>query len=250
MNAQRLLTLSLLLSGCGIDQLEFRSLDAEGRETDPTSSGSGGAENRTLPLVRGGFAGGLSTTLTYGTELDWVSDPGCDGLSLSSAEAESCVAGSVCAALCAGAGDSVAYEFEGRVLAAECRNIVKEPGWFYEGPDPYVAVIPCDSDVDCGPGLICAPVATDYGKMCLIPETPFAPQCTDEYCGGEPGWSLITGSASRFYYCDVDFPCCEGNVCAPSGECERRSCLPQAYACDETKVDCCDGLTCVEGTCR
>lgn len=250
MKTRTILTLALLVSGCGLDQVDFRSLDSDTGDGVPANSGAGGAESRTLPLVRGGFAGGLSTTLTYGTDLDQVSDPGCSGLSLFSAEAEGCVAGSVCAALCAGAGDSVAYQFEGRVLVTECRTMVREPGWSYEGSDPYVAVIPCDSDVDCGPGLICAPVAKDYGRMCVIPETPFAPQCTDEYCGGGRGWSLITGSASRFYYCDVDYPCCEGTVCAPSGECESRSCLPQAYACDEAKVGCCDGLTCVDGTCQ
>lgn len=93
------------------------------------------------------------------------------------------------------------------------------------------------------PQACTAPLCTAIGNACDVNQSTC---CGGLYCetGTQPDQCACIPSGAQ---CDATKPCCGSTICQGNGKC---SCLAEGAACDPQFVECCGGMTCLNGSCR
>lgn len=190
----------LFLIACSVDEVRFGAREQEvddeddttypGQPTDAADTGidcgvdnpfDGGAGEcpetgvggyGVTELRRGGFVGERTEEFeTPGL------DAACAGNSLAVIDVASCRAGSLCSYDCETSQECGFWSGTGPDLRGKCIHRDNESR----------CTLPCTKDTDCIAGMHCA--ATDFGKSCLLTETPWTAECADDFPGVGGGGS-------------------------------------------------------------
>lgn len=184
--------------------------ESGGAQSQGTGGGSNGATVDVSQLRRGGYAGGFNVLGPDGQKQDGhqlaeqCRQSGGKSYNTGWFDEGECSVGSLCGDPCS--ADDQCPRLEGE----------SEP---YCQKDPGVAgghcVHGCESNSDCPGGMVCEQTqVTEFaGRICLIEDVAWAPQC-DGFC-------MDSEAHDDFGVdCQSDGDCCSGLVCGSEGNCE------------------------------